>query len=96
MQLTARPTRAREREIERGGGRQEGLVTARHFGTWQFPPRAHDKNVKFAKGQRRAWGCGRVIAKVNSFWPNSVSSPPSLSLSLLLWQKVKSLIVRSA
>lgn len=57
-------------------------MTARHFGTWQFPPRAHDKNVKFAKGQRRAWGGGRVIAKVNSFWPNSVSSPLSLPLSL--------------
>lgn len=31
---------------------QEGLVTARHFGTWQFPPRAYDKNVKFAERGR--------------------------------------------
>lgn len=31
---------------------QEGLVTARHFGTWQFPARAYDKNVKFAERGR--------------------------------------------
>lgn len=60
-------TKKREREIKRekgreGVGEQEGLVTARHFGTWQFPPRAHDKNVKFAKGQRGVeGGDGRLL-----------------------------------
>lgn len=49
---TKKRERGGERERERGwqsGREKEGLVTARHFGTWQFPPRAHDKNVKFAK-----------------------------------------------